>query len=302
MARAGGEPIRPTFDRAIVSRLARVGFPIFLFQITRVALRNVDRVLVDHVLPIAQLGIYGLAVTIAGLVNYFAEAIGFVIYPVYLRLFGESRDPTRLASSLEKPTEFLARFLPAALGLSCLVMHLPILWFLPAYVDCIEPFRLLSLSVALSCLAILPAFFLMAIDRQNVLVPIGVLVVAFELFVGRAAIDRNFGLPGVAAVMGIGSLLYATSVMAIAGRRAFAGRRRAAAWIVRSFIPVGACAALVAVLLAAGSRAPFAAWNESARAAAQGAIFLACTGPFLWRYERRTGFLRSLKNRSKSPS
>ncbi len=302
MIRAGGEPFAPSFDRTIVRRLLFVGFPIFLFHLTRVALRNVDRVLVDHVLPIAQLGIYGFAVTLAGLVHYAAEAVGFVIYPVYLRLFGETRDPLRLGSALAKPTEFLALSLPIVLGFSCLVLHLPILWLLPEYASCIVPFRLLSISFALSCLAILPGFFLMAIDRQNALVGMGAAVVAFEYFTGKAAIARGWGLPGVAAVMGIGAFFYVTAVMAYSGRFAFGDRAAVARWIARSYAPLAACAALVVALMVVGMRAPLAAWSETARSATLGVVFLACTMPFLARYEARHGFVRGLRRRSKSAS
>ncbi len=302
MIRAGREPFRPSWDRAIVGRLLGVGFPIFLFHLTRVALRNVDRVLVDHVLPIAQLGIYGLAVTIAGLVHYAAEAIGFVIYPVYLRRFGETRDARQLAESLAKPTEFLSIALPITLGLSCLVMHLPILALLPEYASCIVPFRLLSISVALSCLAILPGFFLMAVDRQNALVPMGVVIVLFEYLAGRLAISHGWGLPGVAAVMGVGAFLYVTAVMAYAGRLAFGAPGAVARWIGETFLPLAGCAALVVLLMAAGGREPLASWSEAGRAGVQALVFLACTFPVLARYERRTGFVASLKSRSKRSS
>jgi O-antigen/teichoic acid export membrane protein len=302
MIRAGGEPFRPRFDRAIVTRLLDVGLPIFFFHLTRVALRNVDRVLVDHVLPIAQLGIYGLAVTLAGLVNYAAEAVGFVIYPVYLRIFGETRDPKRLRESLVKPVEFLSISLPIVMGFCCLVMQLPILWILPEYSSCIEPFRLLSISVVLSSLAVLPGFFLMAVNRQNALVPMGVLTVVLEYFAGRAAIAQGWGLPGVAAVMGVGALVYVTWVMLVAGRTAFGEAAAALRWIARAYVPLAVCAVLVVGLMAAGARAPFASWSEPARAALQGALFLACTFPFLAAYERRHRFVGSLRRRSKSSS
>ncbi len=298
LIRAGGHDVRPALDAAILRRLLAVGFPIFLFHLTRVALRNIDRVLVDRVLDASQLGIYGLAVTIAGLSLYVAEAIAFVLYPIYLKTYGETRDPTRLGDQLTKPTEFLAMTLPVALGLSCLVLHVPILWLLPEFAACIDVFRVLCVAVGLSCLATLPGFFLMAIDRQNVLVPLGILVVAFDYFAGRWAISTGAGLTGVAAAMGVGTFVHATFVLGIAGRHALGDAGRTLRWVLRSYAPGAAAAGLVCALLHFVPRTPLAAAGETARAGVMGAVFLALTLPVLFHYERRTGFLRSFRRSS----
>ncbi len=57
-----------------------------------------------------------------------ADAVGFVVYPIFLRTYGETRDPRALAGHLVRPTEFLSLIVPTVLGLAWLVLHLPILW------------------------------------------------------------------------------------------------------------------------------------------------------------------------------
>lgn len=302
MIREGGYPFHPRIDPLILRRLLAVGFPIFLFHLTRVALRNIDRVLVDQVLERSRLGIYGLAVTIAGLAYYAAEAVAFVLYPMFLRLYGETRDATRLRDTLVKPTEFLSIAIPAGLGLTCVLIHLPILWILPEYVECIEIVRLLSISASLSCLAILPSFYLMAIDRQNGLVPIGAAIVAFDYFVGRWAIGAGYGLPGVAATMNVGTLIYAVTVIGVAGVHAYDSARRAALWVAKTLAP-GVYFGAVVFLLAWGlPKTALGNAGEMARSSVAAAIFLAVSVPVLIVYERRSGFMRSLRSRSKSAS
>lgn len=300
--RAGGVTVRPGFQWPVFRRLFAVGFPIFLFHLTRVALRNIDRVLVDQVLSKSELGIYGLAVTLASLAFYLAEAVAFVIYPVYLRVYGETKDPTRLVDQLTRPVEFLAVFLSAALGFSCLVLHLPILALLPEYAACIEIFRLLSISVGLTCLAILPGFYLMAIDRQNLLVPLGVAIVGFEYFAGRAMIDRGGGLPSIALVMSIGALVYAAIVLFISGRFATGSSAKALAWVGRSLLACAVFGGLSAGVLGAENRLTFLPAGEFARAAWGSAAYLLVVAPMLIVYERRVRFLGSFKRRSKSAS
>jgi len=297
MVKRGGLAFHPQLDLTILRRLAQVGFPIFLFQLTRVALRNIDRVLVDHVLTKAQLGIYGLAVTIAGLVNYLAEAIAFVIYPIYLRVYGETRDATALRPHLTRPSEFLSLFLPIVLGLGCLLLHLPILWFLPDYVSAIDVFRLLSVSVGLSSLAILPGFYLMAIDRQNALVPIGLGAAFFDYFFGRWMIDQGFGLRGVATAMALGTFLHSTSVLLLAGWHAHRSKPAVLRWIARLYAPGAYFAAIVLLLRWLLPRTALAESGETLRSLVAGALFLAVSLPVLALYEKRTKFLQGLRQR-----
>jgi O-antigen/teichoic acid export membrane protein len=274
------------------------GFPLWMYNLTKLALRNVDRVLVDSVLAKSDLGIYGLGVTLASLVRYSADSVGFVIYPIFLRLYGETRDPLRLRDHLEKPTAFLALLVPIALGFSYLVLHLPVLWFLPEFVASIEVFRLLVVSIVFSCLSILPGFYLMAIDRQNWLVPLGAGAVAFNYFVGLLAVRAGLGLPGVAGVAAAGLFLHCTCVLAIAGRHARGSTLAGLRWVGATYAPPAYLAAVVAAIRFGIPRTPLEAWSESARAGVEGALFLLVSVPLLVLFERRTGFIGRLRSRS----
>lgn len=290
-----GDPPRFGWSGAEVRALLVAGFPIWLYNLTRLALRNVDRVLVDQVLPNEKLGIYGLAVTLSSLVRYSADSVGFVIYPVFLRMFGETRDPTRLREHLEKPTAFLALVTSIVLGFSYLVLHLPVLWLLPEFVESIAIFRLLTLSIVFSCLAILPGFYLMAIDRQNWLVPLGIGAVALNYFAGLAAIRTGEGLPGVALASAATMFLHCTVVLLICGRHARGSFVAAVRWVGESYLPVAYATGLVLALRFAGTLPGVRDWSEVARASTQGALFLLVSVPLLVLFERRTGFVRKLR-------
>jgi O-antigen/teichoic acid export membrane protein len=300
MMRRSGFPFRPSLDRACVKLLLVTGLPIFFFHLTRVGLRNIDRVLVDSVLAKADLGIYGIAVTLAGLIRYVADAVGFVIYPIFLRTYGETGDPRTLERHLVRPTEFLALFVPIVLGFSWLVLHLPVLWLLPAYEPSIAIFRMLTFSMAFSCLAILPGFFLMAIDRQNWLVPMGLAVIAFDWFAGRALIERGWGLPGVAAAMGVGSFAYCAVVLVYAGGFALGSLRGAVTWLGKVLLPFAYFAVVVALIRGIVPRTPLVAWGEVPRSLLEGAVFLAVSVPLLLAFERRHGVFASLRRRAGS--
>jgi O-antigen/teichoic acid export membrane protein len=295
LVRKSGEKPRFALLGPEIKALLAAGFPIWLYNLTKVALRNVDRVLVDSVLQKSDLGIYGLAVTLASLVRYSADAVGFVIYPIFLRLYGQTRDPATLRDHLEKPTAFMTLLVSIALGFSYLVLPLPVRWLLPEFLASIEVFRLLTVSIVFSCLAVLPGFYLMAIDRQNWLVPLGLAAVAFNYFVGLVAIHHGGGLPGVAMVTAAGQFLHTTSVMVIAGRHMRGSALRGVRWAAETYLPVAYTAALVGALVAAAGRTPVGAWGETPRAALQGALFLVISVPLLVRFERRTQFLRKLR-------
>jgi O-antigen/teichoic acid export membrane protein len=295
MVKRSGFSLRPSIDRATLRILMLTGFPIFLFHLTRVGLRNIDRVLVDTVLEKSQLGIYGLAVTLAGLIRYVAEAVAFVIYPIFLRAFGATRDPRALTRHLVRPTELLSLLVPIVLGFSYLVLQLPIYWLLPQFVESIAIYRLLTFAMAFYCLAVLPGFYLMAIDRQNWLVPMGLGVIAFEYFVGRRLIGMGYGLPGVAVTMGAGAFAYCTAVLLYAGAFAFRSTRRLFAWVGKIYLPVALFSGVVALILRIVPRTPLGSGGEVSRAAVEGGLFLLVSVPVLLAYERRHGVLRSLR-------
>jgi O-antigen/teichoic acid export membrane protein len=297
LVRRSGFPLTPRLDMPRLRGLIATGFPIYLFNLTRLGLRNIDRVLVDSVLAHSELGIYALAVTIAGLVRYGADAVGFVIYPIFLRMYGETGDPKSLVEHLEKPTMFLSIFISMVLGFSYLVLHLPILWLLPEFVRSIEIFRLLTISTVFSCLAVLPGFYMMAIDRQNWLVPLGLATVAFNYFAGFYFIRAGWGLPGVAASMALGLGIYTTCVFLISGRFAYGSWNGALRWLLRSYAPIAYFASVVAALRWFGPRSPLGLWGETPRALLEGGVFLVVSLPVLIAFERRTHFLASLKAR-----
>jgi peptidoglycan biosynthesis protein MviN/MurJ (putative lipid II flippase) len=153
-------------------------------------------------------------------------------------------------------------------------------------------------SIVFSCLAILPGFFLMAIDRQNWLVPLGLGAVAFNYFVGLAAIRQGLGLPGVAAAATTGLGLNATCVLWISGRHARGSAAAAWRFVMETYLPVAYAAGIVAALLWVVPRTAAGTWGETARASLEGAVFLVVSLPLLPYFERRTGFLKSLRRRA----
>ena len=302
LVRRSDEPMRFAIQWAELRTLLVTGFPIWGYNLTKLALRNVDRVLVDSVLAKDDLGIYGLAVTLASLVRYSADSVGFVIYPIFLRLYGETRDPARLREHLEKPSAFLSLLVSIVLGFSFLVLHLPVLWFLPDFVASIEIFRLLTVSTVFSCLSILPGFYLMAIDRQNWLVPLGLGAAAFNYFVGLAAIRAGWGLPGVAMATATGLFLHCTVVLTLCGRYARGSVAAGLRWAAGIYLPVLWVAGVVAAIRLSAPHLPMAAWGETSRASVEGAVFVLVSVPLLVHFERRTGAIRKLRQRRAGPA
>ncbi len=295
--RKSGEGFGISLDLGTLRTLLITGLPISAFHITRLMLRNIDRVLVDTVLEKSDLGIYGLAVTLAHLVRYGADAVAFVIYPIFQRLYGETRDPTRLRAHLEQPTAFLALFVPVLLGLLFLTLHLPILWILPRFAASIDIFRLLTVSVLFASLSVLPGFYMMAINRQSWLILVGAGSVAFTYLVGFWAIDAGYGLTGVALVTDIALALDATIVLLLAGRFAFGSLPRALGWIARTYVAPAYVAVVVAAIRWGIPRTALGAWNDVSRSLLEGALFVAVMVPLLVWFERRNGFLSRLRAR-----
>ncbi|MEZ5065229.1 MAG: oligosaccharide flippase family protein [bacterium] len=296
-----GAPFRLKFEPATMRALLVTGFPIYLYQLTRLVLRNVDRVLVDATLPKEDLGIYGIAVTMTSLVRYGADAIGFVLYPVILRIYGETADPMAPRDHLVKPTLFLALFVPIVLGFGCLVVGAPVRWILPAYEQSIGLFRLLSVPMVFSCLAIMPGFYMMAIDRQNWLVPLGFASIALNWYGGTWAVDHGYGMSGVAVVTGANLALNTAAMLLISGRHALGSWMAATVWTAKTFGPVLWVAAVIVGIDWVEAHTSLGQLDEVPRDLIEGLAFLAVSVPLLVAFERKTRFVRNFRRRRRGP-
>jgi hypothetical protein len=173
----------------------------------------------------------------------------------------------------------------------------PIHWLLPDFAASIPVFRLLTVSVFFASLSVLPGFFMMAINRQNWLIPIGFGTVGLTYLVGFAAIGRGYGLPGVAAVTDVTLALDTTICLAIAGTFAHGSVRKALLWIARLYAPPVYVLGVLFLIDRAAPRVLPDAWNEGVHAGVEAIVFLLVMAPVLWVFERRTHFLARLTKR-----
>src|SRR5262249_19818886 len=104
--------IRPRWDLARTRHLLRRGGWIFLLLALAALMRTIDRPLTLSRLGVESLGYYGIAATVAGLIAMIPNAVTFVIYPVFLRTYGETRDRRALRRDLERATLALAAAIP----------------------------------------------------------------------------------------------------------------------------------------------------------------------------------------------
>jgi hypothetical protein len=179
------------------------------------------------------------------LVNYVSEAIAFVVYPIYLRAYGETRDATALRPHLTRPTEFLSLFLPMVLGSAACFCTCRF------FGSCRLRFRDRRVSFALrvgrslvarhSC----PVSISWPSTGRTRSFPIGLGAALFDYFFGRWMIDQGFGLRGVAGAMALGTFLHTTCVLSLAGWHSHRSRTGVMQWIARLYAPAAYFAGIV---------------------------------------------------------
>jgi O-antigen/teichoic acid export membrane protein len=289
---------RPTIDRARVAHLLRRGGWIFVYLLLAALLRTLDRTVILGGLGVESLGFYALAATVAGLLANVPAALAFVIYPEFLKRYGETGDPRALDASFRRWTLALAHLVPPAVLLIVFLIPIPLHYLLPGYLGAVPAMRLLLCGALLGSLAPVAVFFLLAIDRDRLLVAASAAGTALGFALCMFAVARGKGIAGVAAAKAIADTIYAAVVVHMAAR--YARDRFSAGWEL-----LGRCARPILVTLGAAAVALLVvgppSWQpagaELGRSLALAGVGAILVTPFVVRYAHREGLVAFARSR-----
>ncbi len=85
----------PCFSKDSLKYAIRFGFPVVLYSLMGIVHNFIDRLMLEHYLPISELGIYSLGISVATVLQMFVTAFNQAFQPSYYELMesgGESRE------------------------------------------------------------------------------------------------------------------------------------------------------------------------------------------------------------------
>ncbi len=278
------------FDKALMAKLLVRGGPILAYIFAGVLLRQVDKLVIIGNLSRAELGYYGIASTIAGMLIYITSSASFTLFPEFLARFGKTGEIAALGRTLKEPTYAFSIFVPVFLGFAYLWIHIPVVHVLPKFVPGIAAMRVLVCGTLFLSIASLPSYFLITVNRTKVLLIGAAVLVVAEWGINTALARAGYGIQGIALGAALCQFLYGTTLLAFAFRLVPDDDGSLFMSLFRTYLPTLYVAAVVAFLfrfLPIDMNATLA--DDLKRGLLHGAILLASTSPLWWQLQRRTG-------------
>ena len=218
-------------------RLLARGFPIFLFTASSTVLKSIDRIMILKFLSVEALGYYSIGLMGVSMLLYLPESVGFVLYPRLIAHHAENPDVERTASIMVRPLAAVAWLMPLVIGVSVFWTRELVELFLPQYVPGVRALSTLLFGALGLSLAVVPAFFLMAIGRQMQLLPLALTAIVLDVTLILAFLGAGAKIDGVALAVALGNGLYGLGLLAFASLHAERTLRDRLAFVMRSALP-----------------------------------------------------------------
>ncbi len=221
-------------------RLAREGLPLMLAAVATLLWLRIDQVMLGHLAPAAELGLYGLAARLAELAHFLPVVIQASFYAAAVRVLRD--EPARFEAYMQRVYDAAALAAwPAAIGLGLATRLLLVPVFGPAFAEAWPMIAVLLLSLPFHFLAVAWGMRLTVAGRLWV-APLGAM----------AATVLNIGLNAalIPAYGGIGAAWATVAAAAVAGLGAalvLPGFGAAGRGLARALEPVGAARRMLAL-------------------------------------------------------
>lgn len=201
-----------TFNRKLIWKLVKVGFPITIVWWFFILQASVDRVVSISLLGKTATGLYGLGVSIVSALILIPQVVGQVLYPKINEAVGRGADKASLSALVVTPVQSISLVLPGLLG--TLVLILPTVYHLafPKYILGLLSAQILIIGSFFLCLVRNGVNYLIATDRQNKLLGYVLLSLAVKVLSNLLFIKLGYGIEGVAIGSAISGVLLTTLI------------------------------------------------------------------------------------------
>ena len=226
------------WDFKELKRLLKIGFPIIFGVILLTFFNSQDRILIVRYLDTQQLGYYALALTFSKFLLIIQNGVYSVLEPKIYRLYGETGEVGDLKKIVWEPILIMTLLYPLILGIAYLSVPYVIHILLPKYLPSLICIKIMILGSFFFIYTEGFYTFIVAINRQGLIVKITGLGILFSIALNYFFIQLGWGIEGVALgtvgtnmIMGIIYLLFTVSHF-------FKGRRERLVWSCHLIFPV----------------------------------------------------------------
>lgn len=292
---ASGLRVRVRLRASVIGRLIRVGLPIAAIVFADVFLRTVDGLIIVKHYDAHRLGLYDVAMRMAGYLYRVPEAAGFVLMPRIWERYSARDNVAALHQHVIYPTVAAATVMPVISGTMFILIPNVISTIIPRFSHGIYPAQIMALSAVFLALPVAANGLLIALNQEKIVVFAKLTGAALVAGGAYWTVQTTVSLARVAIFAGLGyAVASLVSLYVVLGRHYFSRRRLFAELLIYHLPLLWAIGSLklagiaTSVLLGPGGNS----WLETI---VRLVVFLALSVPSLWYGNRRTGMLTRMK-------
>lgn len=199
-----------------IRKALELGVPLIVIAFLSTIFMSVDRWMIAAWLDETQLGYYALGFMASNLLVLVPGSVASVLYPRMLKRFAVNDDPRAVRSFLMVPLRALVVLMLILISVAVVVLPLLIRLFVPKYLPSVPILMVLIPSAFFISLMPLAGNYLIAINRQRLIIAAQVIMTLFCLLADYGALKADYGVIGVAVVTAVGYLTLGLSITAIA--------------------------------------------------------------------------------------
>lgn len=224
-------------SRGSIREALRMGVPLVILGALDTVFLSIDRWVIAVNLGETTLGYYALGAMASNLIGLVPGAVATVLYPRTLERFGETSDPGAVRGLLTGPLRATAALMLVLVGAATLGLPLLIQLFLPKYLPSVPILEILIPAAFLYSLANITGTWMVAINKQHLLMAVLITASLFSLIVDYILLWAGYGVMGVALGTMAGYAFYGLGYIVLAVYLAFGQKAQTARFLARLLIP-----------------------------------------------------------------
>lgn len=181
-----------------LKELLTFGFPMMLLFVSFYLMTHISNVLVFSFLGKKAAGFYGVATVLSRAILYFPSSVAIVLFPKIMATYGKVQTFEAIEEFYLKPIRFLMFSAPFFIGVICLVLPIPLYYFVPQYMDALPTIRILAFGTSASVFLLLATYMVIAFNRQIWYCLMSIILLVLVTIFDLLAIVFGYGIEGVA--------------------------------------------------------------------------------------------------------
>lgn len=201
-----------------------MGAPLIIIGVFDSLFLSIDRWVIASYMEATMLGYYALGIMASNIIGLVPGSFSGVLYPKMLERFGATKNPYALKGLFAAPARLMAGFMCFVIGAVVIILPVLIKYTVPKYLPSLPLLGILIPGAFFYASAGIPGCFVLAIDRQRLIIAIQLAAMLVALAIDFVVVKMGLGIIWIAWSTAFAYAVYGCGYMAVAAYFAFEKR------------------------------------------------------------------------------